>query len=68
MWNRNVIDPEMPAMLKKPKLSYLVGRGFPREQAVAILAMWDWLTAHDLMTLGFGPRPAVPRPRPGTVH
>jgi hypothetical protein len=62
------IDPNVPAMLKKPRLTYLIGRGFPREHAQAILAMWDWLTPHDLMTLGFGPRPAVPRPRAGTVH
>jgi hypothetical protein len=44
MWNKNIIDPDMPAMLKKPKLIYLVGRGFEREQALAILRMWDWLT------------------------
>jgi hypothetical protein len=39
MWNRTVITPDMPAMLKKPALSYLRRRGFPLEQARAILAM-----------------------------
>jgi hypothetical protein len=68
MWDRNVITPDMPAMLRKPKRTYLVGRGFPREQALAILAMWDHLTGADLVALGFGPRPTVPRPRAGSVH
>jgi hypothetical protein len=44
MRNRTVIDPDMPAMLKKPKLIDLSVRGFPLEQTLAILAMWDWLT------------------------
>jgi len=68
MRNKTVITPDMPAMLKKPKLSYLCTRGFPRQQALTILAMWDWLTPADLVALGFGPRPAVPRPRAGSLH
>jgi hypothetical protein len=62
MWNRNVIDPAMPAMIRRPSIAYLRTR-FPREQATAIWRMWEWLTPHDLTTLGFGPRPDRPRRR-----